>query len=311
MRITFTGVGTAFADESQWQTNAVVEASNGKRLLIDFGHYGMLALKEALNITPMNITDELDGLYITHLHGDHVGAVDLLGLATYFIGGARQDPSKRLKLFAAQPVMDILWERALQGKMQTVEGKLVDLTDYFDCIPVPENGCFYWQNLRFQPVQLLHIISGRYIPPCFGLLFDERSGHVESPKALPPRRRGTSVFRKGDDVTNARRIGPRVLYSIDTQFNPPQLQAFYDQADVIFHDCETAPFHSTVHAHYEDLRTLSDETRAKMWLVHYQKDGPQKYDAQKDGFKGFVTKGQTFDFPADPELVAKVEERQL
>ena len=44
-------------------------------------------------------------------------------------------------------------------------------------------------------------------------------------------------------------------------------------ADIIFHDCETLPFKSGVHAHYEDLKTLDDKTRKKMWLYHYQDNG--------------------------------------
>jgi uncharacterized protein YfaQ (DUF2300 family) len=74
------------------------------------------------------------------------------------------------------------------------------------------------------------------------------------------------------------------------------MKAKYKKADVIFHDCETSPieFASEVHAHYEDLKTLPDEVRAKMWLCHYQ-DGP-KPDCVKDGFAGWVEQGQTFDF---------------
>jgi hypothetical protein len=64
-------------------------------------------------------------------------------------------------------------------------------------------------------------------------------------------------------------------------------------ADVVFHDCETYPFKSGVHAHYDDLVTLPKEQKAKMWLYHYGPD--PKQNANKDGFCGFVQKGQTFE----------------
>lgn len=65
-------------------------------------------------------------------------------------------------------------------------------------------------------------------------------------------------------------------------------------ADVIYHDCETSPFKSGVHAHYNDLKTLPSATKAKMWLYHYQPG--EKPDALADGFLGYATKGQSYDF---------------
>ena len=86
-----------------------------------------------------------------------------------------------------------------------------------------------------------------------------------------------------------------VFFTTDTQFCPNQIRKFYDAAEIIFHDCETAPYFSGVHAHYNDMVTLDDETKAKMWLYHYQPDPPQ--DVVGDGFRGFIEKGQIFDFP--------------
>jgi hypothetical protein len=65
-------------------------------------------------------------------------------------------------------------------------------------------------------------------------------------------------------------------------------------ADIIFQDCETAPFESGVHSHYGKLKTLPDKMKQKMWLYHYQ-DGDLP-DARGDGFRGFVVKGQRFDY---------------
>jgi hypothetical protein len=69
---------------------------------------------------------------------------------------------------------------------------------------------------------------------------------------------------------------------------------YYDRADVIFHDCETSPFPTKIHAHYTELLILPAKIRNKMWLYHYQPGALP--DAEKDGFRGFVKRGQTFEF---------------
>ncbi len=51
------------------------------------------------------------------------------------------------------------------------------------------------------------------------------------------------------------------------------------------------PIKSRVHAHYDDLSTLPEEIKAKMWLVHYQ-DSAMGISAVADGFKGFLQQGQ-------------------
>lgn len=85
-----------------------------------------------------------------------------------------------------------------------------------------------------------------------------------------------------------------VFLTTDTQFCPRQIERFYDRSEAIFHDCETYPFKSGVHAHYDDLRTLPEATKKKMWLYHYGPDPKQR--PEEDGFQGFVAKGQTFEF---------------
>jgi hypothetical protein len=75
-------------------------------------------------------------------------------------------------------------------------------------------------------------------------------------------------------------------------------------ADVIIQDCETSPFKSGVHAHYEDLKTLPENVKQKMILVHYQdnilnQDGTLKQEwstkRAEDKFGGFGTKGLEYE----------------
>lgn len=89
----------------------------------------------------------------------------------------------------------------------------------------------------------------------------------------------------------------------DTQYAPNQLTDFYRQSDFIVQDCETM-YRSGVHAHYDELKTLPDDIKAKMLLVHYQDnviDNWKEWNdkARSDGFTcrefPFVAKGTSFE----------------
>ncbi len=202
---------------------------------------------------------------ISHLHADHIGSLEWLALVTYF------NPNfPRPKLFAIRTLMNELWNKSLRGGLETLEGKLANLTDYFDCRPISINRSFRWETLEFTPVQTVHVVSGMKIQHSYGLLIRE----------------------DGSDRV--------VFFSTDMQFAPYQMRKLYEKADLIFHDCETAPFKSGVHAHYDDLKTLPAALKGKIWLYHYQPRPPQK--PLEDGFLGFVTKGQEFVIEADTRI---------
>jgi ribonuclease BN (tRNA processing enzyme) len=256
-KIQFIGVGSAFTTREYYQSNALVIAESGRKLLIDCGTHAQFALEE-LGINNANVGQEIDGVYISHLHADHVGSMEWLALVTYF-----NPTCPRPKLFTVQSLMSDLWNRSLRGGLETLEGKIANLTDYFDCRPVRINSSFIWENIRFTPVQTVHVVSGMMIQHSYGLIINE----VGSDK--------------------------KIFFSTDTQFAPYQMRKFYDSCDLIFHDCETAPFKSGVHAHYEDLKSLPAQVKAKMWLYHYQPSPSQ--DSEKDGFLGFVKKAQIFE----------------
>ncbi len=253
-KIQFIGVGSAFTTRDYYQSNALVIAGSGKKLLIDCGSQAQFALEE-LGINNSNIGREIDGVYISHLHADHIGSMEWLALVTYFNPGF-----KRPKLFGIQSLMSDLWNKSLRGGLETLEGKIANLTDYFECHPVRINNSFVWENIRFTPVQTVHVVSGMQIQHSYGLIIQEI----------------------GSDF--------KVFLTTDTQFAPYQMRKFYEQCDLILHDCETAPFKSGVHAHYDDLNTLPEHIKAKMWLYHYQPNPPQ--DSVADGFFGFLVKAQ-------------------
>lgn len=251
MVVRFIGVGSAFTLKN-YQSNLVVESKSGKKMLVDCGSDARFALQE-LGMTHR----DLDSLYISHLHADHVGGLEWLGFATKF------DPDcPKPHLYISRYLKNELWSNVLSGGMLSLQGEVADLDTYFEVHSIPKNGNFVWEDVTFQLIQTVHIMDGFSIVPSFGLIF----------------------------VVN----GIKSFLTTDTQFAPEQLKDFYEMADIIFQDCETALFESGVHAHYDKLKTLPDNVKQKMWLYHYQ-DGDLP-DARSDGFRGFVTKGQRFDY---------------
>jgi len=189
--------------------------------------------------------------------------VEYLAFCSYF------DPSKgpkSIKLIGHQRILRDAWDNALKAGLRSIQGKVVGMEDYFDVKPLSDNSSFYWEDIQFSIVQSVHIMDGYSIVPSYGLMIK--------------------------DTNNDK----KVYITSDSQFNPNQIKDFYDQADIIIQDCETAPFQSGVHAHYTELATLSDNIRSKMILIHYQDNIINEWDssqkkAKGDGFIGFAKPG--------------------
>ena len=196
-----------------------------------------------------------DSIYISHLHADHIGGLEWLGFSTYF------NPNcNRPVMYIVDDLVDDLW-RSLQSGMQSHEGVVLTLDSFFRVERIRPNGGFNYEGLSLTPVQTVHVMNGFRIVHSYGLLIDSKK--------------------------------KKTFLTTDTQFCPRQIEKFYQQADLILQDCETAPYKSGVHAHYSDLVTLDEAIKAKMWLYHYQPEPHQ--NPEEDGFAGFIEKGQSFD----------------
>jgi ribonuclease BN (tRNA processing enzyme) len=69
MRLTIIGSGDAFGSGGRFNTCFMVEAVE-RRVLVDFGASSLVALR-GMGIDP----NDLDGVILSHLHGDHFGAL--------------------------------------------------------------------------------------------------------------------------------------------------------------------------------------------------------------------------------------------
>jgi ribonuclease BN (tRNA processing enzyme) len=196
-------------------------------------------------------------VYISHLHADHVGGLEYLGFTT------RYSPNcDRPRLYLSKDLVDDLWDRTLSGGMRMQEGDLATLDTFFEVHSIGQGREFTWQGIRFELVRTIHVNSGFGIMPSYGLFFEVNQ--------------------------------TRIFLTTDCQLRLDSLSEYYERADIIFQDCEISKAPTPVHAHYSQLRQLPQGLRNRMWLYGYQ-PGPRP-TAERDGFGGFVERGQVFAF---------------
>lgn len=258
MKIQFIGVGTQFSSQEQYHSNMVITARSGKRMLIDCGSDARFSLAEN-GILPQDI----DAVYISHLHADHIGGLEWLALSTYF-----SPVTKNPELFCEEGLQHELWNHSLKGGLECIGEKSMELSDYFNCHGLNEESSFQWEEITFKMVKTPHVIGTCCNTYSYGLLVGPKKST-----------NGSSSF----------------FITTDTVFQPELLEQVYKEVDLIFHDCETSENETAVHAHYDQLSTLPEAVKRKIWLYHYQPN--TRYNPQKNGFQGFITKGQEFLFP--------------
>jgi ribonuclease BN (tRNA processing enzyme) len=253
LELLFLGTGAAFTvGDDNFQSNLLLTLEH-KTLLIDAGG----DLRHALYEQKMTHQD-INSVYISHLHHDHIGGLEWLAISTKFAPTARE----KLELIISEDIRYDLWHHALKGGLSTLKNEVAKLESFFNVNLVTLTHQFKWQTITFELVKTIHVYNDRELMPCYGLFFNYNN---------------TNIY-----------------FTSDTAFSPVHLNHYYQKADIIFHDCETTSMKTSVHAHFTELVTLPIDIKQKMWLYHYNPGSLP--DAQKAGFLGFVTKGQKFLF---------------
>ncbi|MCP0914864.1 MULTISPECIES: MBL fold metallo-hydrolase [Legionella] len=253
MKLKFLGSGSAFVPITEnFQSNMILESDSGKRLLIDCG----TDIRHSLHSYDLTHQD-IDAVYISHFHADHVGGLEWLAFTCKF-----SVPAKKPKLFIHPSMVETLWNHVLSGGLRSIADENVSIHTYFDLQNLQNETTFTWEKINFKLVKTKHVYDNGNLVPSFGLFF-----------------------------TNGKK---NVFITTDTQFDPEAYMEYFNKADVIFHDCDLSNPGSEVHANYAKLLTLPPAIKAKMWLYHYP--ALPLPAAQAQGFKGFVRKGEVFEF---------------
>jgi ribonuclease BN (tRNA processing enzyme) len=252
MKLLFLGAASGLVtDLANFQSNMLLFTDSGKKLLIDCGTDIRFSLAK-VNCIP----HEINAVYISHLHADHIGGLEWFALQRKFV-----QPNGKPQLIVHKELVDKLWEHSLSGGLKTLKDQEATLNDFFSVQIIADSQAYEWEGINLNLIKTVHIHSNSKLMPSYGI----------------------------DISVN----GKHFFITADTQFTPESLGKYYEQATLVFHDCETLPSPSGVHAHFDQLNSLPPEVKAKMWLYHYN-DG-ELPDAKAKGFLGFAHCGQIID----------------
>ncbi|MEO3943977.1 MBL fold metallo-hydrolase [Gorillibacterium sp. CAU 1737] len=160
MKITMAGTGSALG--YAYFTNSCVVEVDGYNLLIDCGEttpHGLHALGYDLA--------KLDGILITHIHGDHVNGLEKLAWTFRYALG------KKVDLIAESGILARLWEHTLKGGLEEAEEGILELSDLFHVMPIdnPElRPIDLTPKLRVELISVQHITNKK----SYSLLINER-----------------------------------------------------------------------------------------------------------------------------------------
>jgi hypothetical protein len=232
---------------------------DGEKFLIDCGSQTPNALAAA-GVKAKDI----GSVYISHLHADHIGGLEWLAFTRYdWINHPRKynDPRKSCAyaphLYGDKQLIKDLWDKSLRGGLESMEGFVATLDTFFEPHAIEPNESFTWQGWNVRLVQQIHILSGSIITPSFGIIFT-KPGHK------------TVYF-----VTDSQHVSPR------------QMEVFYQEADLIFQDCEC----TGVNFLYEEgAHVYTDDTDEKKPVFPWPTDDMKIMELLARGNEGWKWK---------------------
>lgn len=235
------GTHGAFCDAAdEFHTGALVTDGNSS-YLIDAGSTVIRALAAA-EMKP----DIVDGVFVTHVHGDHVGGLEELAFRKYYL--------QKKKLHVVAP--DDIWE---------------DLHCYLDMGLTPFNTWDGGISHRLSEIIDISRIpmakDGRSLPFCPDM-DSAMEFHSEPVLHIPGKSCCAYTVR---DI----RTGNSFWWSGDMVFQKEILASVADNEAVkaMFVDCHPKPaWPGTVHCHIDQLQTLPDKAQEKIHPIHYGSD---------------------------------------
>jgi len=261
LEIFFLGVGSAAAKKNN-QTNFLV-IKGDQHVLVDFGQTGPASL---LNVAGL-LESDIEVILPTHSHADHVGGIETLALNNRYVGQKFMGKPKT-KMIIDENYQRILWDYTLRGGLEwnEIDGMAhkLQFSDYFESIR-PQ-----WKT--FSPRETFEVDLGDLHIEMF------RTNHIPE----------QSNKWEASFISYGLMLDNKVFVSCDTKFDLDLIEAYKD-AQVMFHDAQFFP--GAVHAPLADLKTLPDEIKKKMYLIHYA----DNYDEQDiSDFAGWAQQGVSY-----------------
>lgn len=257
----FVGVGSAFS-KKHYQNNILIVKGND-HILVDCG----ITCPTALYNYGSNIT-KIKNILITHSHADHIGGLEEAALMGRYVTKSRP------KMYITKQYKKLLWNQSLRGGNSYGEmsaGRFLTFDDYFELVepkliskrprPIYETNC---GSINIK------VFRTRHIPDNAG------------------------SWKKAFYSTGIL-VDDRILFPADTQFDRELIDWMTSTYPIeyIFHDCQF--YTGGVHASYDELKTLPETVRNKMYLCHYG-DNFESFSPEADGFIGFAKEGHFFHF---------------
>lgn len=262
LEIVFLGTGTAFS-RALFQTNFVI-IKGDTHVLVDFGMTGPQAL-DAVGRS----ADDISVILPTHSHSDHIGGIEYLTLRNRYISQPSGRP--KLTMITSSEYQSVLWAQSLRGGLEynemNPEGRRLQFEDFYNL--------HLFENLSSEPRSTfqtqfknlkLELFHTNHIP-----------GEAES---------SSDAF-----ITYGLFIDDRIFVSGDTKFDEALVNTYADRSEVMFHDASLTS--NAVHASVQELRTLPEEIRKKMYLMHYQ---DETKDEDAEGFAGLTKQARRYIF---------------
>ncbi len=264
LEIVFIGVGSAFSRILHNTNFLIIKGDN--HVLVDFGTTGPDALP---TITGLGLGD-IGVILPTHSHCDHIGGIEQLALWNRYVAMPFSG-KPNLSMIISEDYQEILWNMSLRGGMEwnetNQEGKTLTFTDYFTILRP--------KITAHQPRLRMDVTVGDIHIEIFG------TNHIPEQAT-----NAGNAF-----ITYGVLIDGKIFYSGDTKFDRSLLDMYHPLAEWMFHDTSFIP--NPVHASLDELRTLPEEIKKKMFLVHYS-DVWQNQNVEE--FAGLAQQGVRYIF---------------
>ncbi len=265
LEIIFIGTGTAFT--CTLGNNNILIRKGDKHILVDFG---ITAPYNFEKMTGMDILD-IETILPTHSHSDHIGGLEFLTLKNRYM--KQPIGQSTLNLIVPDEYESVLWNESLKGGLKYNELGFQDgamgIKDYFKVInpeKCDEGRTIYkinYNGIKLEFFQTNHIPS--------------EANNIEQ------------AF-----ITYGLFIDDKVFFSGDTKFDKDLIMHYNERgAEYYFHDCSFG--FNPVHANVDELLTLEDELKAKMYLMHYGDDF-EKHQDKISKFKALAEAGKVYKF---------------